>query len=371
MKVPLLDLSAQHVPLEGEIIQAMTRVLKSQHFILGPEVERFEASMAARLGVTHAYGLSSGTDALVIALMAADIGPGDEVITSTYSFFATGGAVARVGARPVFVDIEPASFQIDPRLVEAVITPRTKAIIPVHLFGLTADMESIAAIARAHKLVVIEDAAQAIDVTLPGGRVAGTVGDMGCYSFFPSKNLGALGDAGLVVTSDSALGAKLKALRAHGAAVKYHHDLVGGNFRIDALQAAVLSVKLKHLDAWTAQRRANAKRYRERAVNLPCVTRGDVVLPTNDPRHSYNQFVVRVQKRDALRAHLSSREIQTEVYYPVPFHLQKCFAQLGYKRGDLLLAELAAQESLAIPVSPGLTEAQIDYVVDSLAAFYA
>lgn len=379
MKVPLLDLSAQHDPLEAELLEAMGRVLRSQHFILGPEVATLEHTMAARLGVAHAFGVSSGTDALVIALMAEGIGRGDEVITSTYSFFATGGAIVRVGAKPVFVDIEPTSsalaFQIDAQQVAKAITPRTKAIIPVHLFGLTADMEAIGTIAREHRLAVIEDAAQCIDVRLPAragqpGRWAGSVGDYGCYSFFPSKNLGALGDAGLVVTQDAARGAKLKALRAHGAVVKYHHDYVGGNFRLDAMQAAVLNVKAKHLDAWTSQRRAHATHYHAAFAERGCVKRGDVVLPPNDPRHSYNQFVICAKKRDALKAHLDKQEIQTEIYYPVPFHLQKCFAELGYHQGDLPVAEQAARESLAIPVAPGTTAAQLDFVVESIDSYY-
>lgn len=373
MKVPLLDLSAQHAPLEQELVDAMTRVLRSQHFILGPEVEQLEKSMAERLGVAYAVGVSSGTDALVISLMAAGIGAGDEVVTSTYSFFATGGAIARVGARPVFVDIEPATLNLDVRRLDKAITSKTKAIIPVHLFGLTADMEAVSAVARERRLLVIEDAAQAIDVRLPGaqGKWAGTVGDYGCYSFFPSKNLGALGDGGLVVTNDATTATRLKAMRAHGAAVKYHHDMIGGNFRIDALQAAVLNVKLRHLDEWTAQRRVNARRYREKLAGRPFIVRGDVVLSPDDPRHSYNQFIVRAKRRDELRAHLGKNDVGSEVYYPVPFHLQRCFADLGYERGDFPVAEAAAADSLAIPVAPGTTPEQIDFVVDTLAAFYA
>jgi dTDP-4-amino-4,6-dideoxygalactose transaminase len=373
VKVQLLDLSAQHNPLEGEIIDAISRVVKSQHFILGPEVEKLEKTMAERLGVAHAFGVSSGTDALVIALMAEGVGAGDEVITSTYSFFATGGAIARVGAKAVFVDVEENGFQIDVGQVQKAITPKTRAIIPVHLFGLTADMAALLALpaVREQRICIIEDAAQAIDVKLPNGKWAGTVGDYGCYSFFPSKNLGAMGDAGLVVTNDPARAKQLKAFRAHGAAVKYFHDFVGGNFRIDAMQAAVLNVKAKHLDAWTAQRRENAAHYHQAFASRASVKRGDVVLPPNDPRHSYNQFVIHAQKRDALKAHLQGKEIQTEVYYPVPFHMQKCFASLGYKQGDLPRAEKAAHEALAIPVSPGLTREQLDFVVDTVDAFYA
>lgn len=373
MKVQLLDLSAQHNPIEGEIIDAITRVVKSQHFILGPEVEKLEKTMAERLGVAHAFGVSSGTDALVIALMAEGIGAGDEVITSTYSFFATGGAIARVGATPVFVDVEENSFQLDITQVARKISTKTRAVIPVHLFGLTADMKALQAIAavRERRICIIEDGAQAVDVRLPEGKWAGTVGDYGCYSFFPSKNLGAMGDAGLVVTNDAQRAAKLKAMRAHGAAVKYFHDFIGGNFRIDAMQAAVINVKAKHLDAWTAQRRANAAHYHQAFGSRASVKNGSVALPPNDPRHSYNQFVIRAQKRDALKAHLQSKEVQTEVYYPVPFHMQKCFANLGYKQGDLPRAEKAANEALAIPVSPGLTREQLDYVVDTIEAFYA
>jgi dTDP-4-amino-4,6-dideoxygalactose transaminase len=347
----------------------MGRVLRTQQFILGPEVERLEKRMAERLGVAHAFGVTSGTDALLIALMAAGIGPGDEVITSTYSFFATGGTVARVGATPVFVDIA-ADFQLDVRQAAQKVGPKTKAIIPVHLFGLTADMDAVMGLARERNLVVIEDGAQAIDVLLPGGKVAGSVGDYGCYSFFPSKNLGAFGDAGLVVTNDPARAATLKAMRVHGAAVKYFHDMIGGNFRIDAMQAAILNVKERHLDGWTAQRRKNAAHYHAVLSTMACVQRGDVVLPTNDPRHSYNQFVIRAQRRDELKKHLASLDVQTEVYYPVPFHLQKCFAHLGYEKGALPRAEAAANEALAIPVAPGLATEQLDFVASSLDAFY-
>jgi dTDP-4-amino-4,6-dideoxygalactose transaminase len=369
-RVPLLDLQAQHAAIRDEVLAAVERVFASQRFILGPEVEELERRVAEHCGVAHAVGVSSGTDALLVALMAEGIGPGDEVITTPYSFFATAGVVERVGARPVFVDVEPATLNLDPSRLAAAVSERTRAIMPVHLYGQMAEMGPILDIARRHGLPVIEDAAQAIGAE-EGGRRAGSFGRYGAFSFFPSKNLGAAGDAGMVVTDDAELAARLRVLRVHGAEPKYYHRLVGGNFRLDALQAAVLNVKLRHLDDWTAGRRANAATYRRlfRDAGL-VVAPGDdrpdgVVLPTERPgvRHVYNQFVVRTRRRDELRAHLQENGVGCEVYYPVPFHLQECFAHLGYSRGDFPAAECAATHTLALPIYPELSEEQMARVV--------
>jgi dTDP-4-amino-4,6-dideoxygalactose transaminase len=365
MNVPLLDLHAQYRPLRDDLLAAIARVCDSQHFILGPEVEALEEALARELGVRHAVGVSSGTDALLVALMALDIGRGDEVITTAYSFFATGGCVARLGATPVFVDIDPDTFAIDPAAVEAALTPRTRAIIPVHLFGLCADMDPLQALARRAGLAVIEDACQAITATYRG-RQAGTMGDFGCFSFFPSKNLGAFGDAGLVTTNDDRLAARVRLLRGHGAQPKYHHALIGGNFRLDALQAAVLRVKLPHLGRWSDGRRTNAERYDAlfAELGLPGLFR----LPARpaDRRHIFNQYVIRVPQRDQVRAALSARGIGTEIYYPVPLHLQACFADLGGKPGDCPAAEAAARDSLALPIYGELTPDQQSAVVATL-----
>jgi dTDP-4-amino-4,6-dideoxygalactose transaminase len=328
--VPLLDLRAQYAPIRDEILAAITSVCDSQRFIGGPEVEALERELAATLHVTAAVGVSSGTDALLAALMALNIGAGDEVITTTYSFFATAGTIWRVGARPVLVDIDPVTYNIDPAGVAAAVTPRTRAILPVHLYGQSADMDPILEVAGRHGLAVVEDAAQAIGATYKG-RPVGGIGTIGCFSFFPSKNLGAFGDGGLMTTLDEALASRLRQMRNHGAEPKYFHKFVGGNFRLDALQAAVLRVKAKHLASWTEARRANAARYQAlfREAGL-----GDVVgLPTEVPgcRHIYNQFIVRVPDRDRLRAYLESRRVGVEIYYPVPFHLQECFASLGHR----------------------------------------
>jgi dTDP-4-amino-4,6-dideoxygalactose transaminase len=370
MAVPLLDLQAQYAPLREKILAAIARVADDQRFILGPEVEALERELASLIGVRHAIGVSSGTDALIVAMMALGIGPGDEVVTPTYSFFATAGCVSRLGAAPAFVDIDPVTFNLDPAAVERAITPRTRAIVPVHLFGLCADMDPILAIARQHGVAVIEDAAQAIGARFRGRR-AGAMGRIGCFSFFPSKNLGAFGDGGLVTTDDDALAARMRLLRTHGAEQKYFHKVVGGNFRLDAIQAAVLRVKLPHLSEWTEARRRNADRYRVlfRQAGLD----GVVTLPVEpDGRsHIYNQFVIRAPRRDQLRAHLMSAQIGTEIYYPVPFHLQACFASLGRRRGDFPESERAADETVALPIYGELTEAQQRYVVESLAAFYA
>jgi dTDP-4-amino-4,6-dideoxygalactose transaminase len=367
--VPLLDLKAQYDPLRRELIDAVTRVCDSQRFIHGPEVEGLERELEAYLGVQHAIGVSSGTDALLAALTAAGVGHGDEVITPTYSFFATAGCVARLGARPVLVDIDPATFNLDTAAAVAAITPRTRAIVPVHLFGQSADMMPLTNAAAQHGVTIIEDAAQAIGARYHDHAV-GTLGAIGCFSFFPSKNLGAFGDAGFVSTNDDRLGRQLRLLRNHGMDPKYYHHLIGGNFRLDAIQAAVLRVKLPHLDAWTAGRQRNAQRYR--ALFEDAKLTGTVRLPVEAPdrTHIYNQFVVRARERDRLKAHLDAAGIGTEVYYPVPFHLQQCFASLGYKAGAFPHAELAANESLALPIYPELTEAQQATVVDEIRRFY-
>jgi dTDP-4-amino-4,6-dideoxygalactose transaminase len=367
MRVPLLDLTAQFQPIRDEVLAAVTRVCDSQYFILGPEVDALERELAAMLEVKHAVGVSSGTDALLVAMMALGIGPGDEVITPTYSFFATAGCVARLGARPVFVDVEPDTLNIDPAAARAAVTPRTKAIVPVHLYGQAADMDPLLALAAERRLAVIEDAAQAIGARYKGRQV-GALGEVGCFSFFPSKNLGAFGDAGLVTTNDDATATRIRLLRGHGMHPKYYHQLVGGNFRIDALQAAVLRVKAPHLAAWTEARRRNADRYRalfaEAAlpqVELP-VARPDVL-------HIYNQFVVRVPDRDGLRAHLTRADIGTEVYYPVPFHRQECFQAFVTPGAAFPVSDEAAATSLALPIYGELTEAQQRHVVSSIAEY--
>ena len=366
--VPLLDLHAQYAPLRQALLDAVTRVCDSQRFIGGPEVEGLERELCDTLGYSHAIGLSSGTDAVLAALMALDIGPGDEVITPTYSFFATAGCVARVGATPVLVDSEPGTFNIDTAAAIAAITPRTKAIIPVHLFGQAAEMAPLVEAAERRGIAVIEDAAQAIGCTYHGAPV-GTIGAIGCFSFFPSKNLGAFGDAGFVTANDATLARKLRLIRTHGMEPKYHHHLIGANFRIDAIQAAVLRVKLPRLAQWSDGRRANARRYRALFADARV---SEVVLPAEAPNrtHIYNQFVIRVPDRDRLRAHLDASGIGTEVYYPVPFHLQKCFADLGYKKGAFPVAEAAAADSLALPIYPELTEAQQAAVVSGIRTFY-
>jgi dTDP-4-amino-4,6-dideoxygalactose transaminase len=364
--VPLLDLKAQYLTIRAEIHAAMDRVIESQHFILGPEVEALEREVAAYSQCQYGIGVSSGTDALLVALMAIDLQPGDEVITTPYTFFATAGCIARLGGRSIFVDIDPLTYNIDPAGIEAVITPRTKAIMPVHLYGQMADMDPLMEIARRHNLIVIEDAAQAIGAEYKGQR-AGSIGHLGCLSFFPSKNLGGFGDGGMVTTNDPDLADKVKLLRGHGARPKYHHKLVGGNFRLDALQAAVLRVKLKYLDEWTATRQRNATCYRQLFTEAGIV----VGLPhdVGYGRHIYNQFVIRSDRRDALITHLKMHEIGTEVYYPVPMHLQECFADLCYGQGDFLASECAAAETLALPIYPELSDQMIRTVVDRIARF--
>jgi dTDP-4-amino-4,6-dideoxygalactose transaminase len=369
-RVPLLDLSAQNGPLREEVLTAIARVVDTDRFIGGPELDALEQELARTIGARHAIGVSSGTDALLVAMMAIGIGPGDEVITPTFSFFATAGCVSRLGATPKLVDIDPVTFNVNVHAVERAITPRTRAMIPVHLFGLCADMDPLIDLARRRNIAVIEDAAQAIGSKY-GDRQAGTMGAFGCFSFFPSKNLGAFGDAGLVTTNDDDLAVRVRMLRNHGAEPKYYHKLIGGNFRLDALQAAVLRVKLPHLSAWTEFRRRNAARYDAmfRGAKLD-----DVLTLPYEPAnryHIFNQYVIRAPKRDALRAHLDAAGIGTEVYYPVPFHLQECFVSLGYRRGEFPEAESAADEVLAIPIYGELTDDQQAHVVDRIAAFYA
>src|SRR3954469_283550 len=365
MPVPLLDLEAQYRPLRDAILAAITRVCDSQRFIMGPEVDALERELAAQLGVRHAISVSSGTDALLLALMTLGIGRGDEVVTTTYSFFATAGCVSRVGAKPVLVDIDPLTFNIDPAQAVAAITPRTKAIMPVHLYGLAAELDPLMAAADRAGIAVIEDAAQAIGATYKS-RPLGGIGALGCFSFFPSKNLGAFGDAGLLTTKDDGLAKQARLLRTHGMEPRYYHHIVGANFRMDALQAAILRVKAPHLAGWTAKRRANATRYRMLFRDAGLLDR--VTLPNEPPDrwHIFNQFVVRVADRDGLKAHLDARGIGTEVYYPVPFHLQPCFANLGHRRGDFPRAERAAAESLALPIYGELAAAQQETVVSAI-----
>ena len=368
--VPLLDLKAQYAALRDEIRPAVDRVLESQQCINGPEVAQLEKDVARYCQTRHCVGVSSGTDAILLSLMALDVGAGDEVVTTPYTFFATAGCVARAGAKPVFVDVDPVTFNIDPDRIEAAITPRTKAIMPVHLFGQCADMDPILAVAKRHNLPVIEDAAQAIGSEYKGKR-AGSMGTVGCFSFFPSKNLGAVGDAGAVTTNDDALARRLVKLRGHGAEVKYFHDEVGGNFRLDTIHAAVLSVKLRYLDQWTAARQANAAYY-TRAIEADPVLRAVISPPpVVGSRHIFNQYVVRTRDRDGLKDFLKVRQVGTEVYYPVPMHLQQCFADLGHRKGDFPHSEDAAQTTLALPIYPELSEAQKGHVVDALAAFAA
>ncbi len=385
--VPLLDLKAQYAQIRAAVMPVIEEVCESQYFILGKHVTAFEADAARYCGAQHGIGVSSGTDALLLALMALDIGPGDEVITSPFTFFATGGTIARAGARPLYCDIDPVSFNLSPAAVEAFIDAHTRvrggvlvnrvtggrirAIMPVHLYGQSADMDPLLRLARAHGLAIIEDAAQAIGTEYHGRRV-GSIGDVGCFSFFPSKNLGAFGDAGLCTANDPELAERLKVLRVHGGKPKYYHALIGGNFRIDELQAAVLEVKLKFLDGWTEGRQRNARFYDAAFAAVPGLgahLRTPRALP--GMRHIFNQYVVRVARRDELRQFLAENGVGTEIYYPVPLHLQECFGYLGYRVGDLPHSELAARETLALPVYAELTEAQLRYVVDTIARFYA
>lgn len=369
--VPLIDMGRQYAALEHELTAAVVRVCASGRFVLGPDCLELEKSLANYCQAKHAIACASGSDALLLALMACGIGPGDEVLVPSYTFFATASAVARLGAKPVFVDIEPATFHLDVRRLQASITTATKAIIPVHLYGQCAEMPAVIEIARQFKLAVIEDAAQAIGAEL-GGRRAGTMGDIGCFSFYPTKNLGGFGDGGLMTANRDDLAERLRLLRVHGMQPRYYHHVLGINSRLDSIQAAVLNVKLPHLDRWTAQRQACARRYTrlfadhglDRLLGLPA--------EAADRRHVWNQYIVRVSdgKRDALRAHLAQRQIGTEIYYPVPLHLQTCFAYLGYAQGSLPETERAAAETLALPLFAELTEAEQEQVVREVAGFF-
>ncbi len=384
LTVPLLDLKPQYQALKTEIEAAIARVCASQAFILGPAVTELEQRVAEYSGARFGIGMSSGTDALLVALMALDIASGDEVVTSPYTFFATGGTIARVGARPVFVDIEPDTFNIAPAAVQRFVETqcemregrlvnrrsggRVRALMPVHLYGQAADMDPLLALAERFGLRVIEDAAQAIGTEYPPGRRVGALGAIGCLSFFPTKNLGAFGDAGMCTTNDPVLAERLRILRVHGGKPKYYHAVIGGNFRIDELQAAVLNVKLSHLDSWTRRRQENAAFYDAafRTARVP-----QLMIPVARPgyRHIYNQYVIRVPHRDRLRQHLSACGVGTEIYYPVPLHVQDCFAYLGYRAGDLPESERAARETLALPIYPELSREQLEHVVNCVVEF--
>jgi len=379
--VPLLDLKAQYASIADDVRRAVNDVIESQYFILGPTVSRFEEQVAAHLDVKHAIGCASGSDAILLALLALGIGPGDEVICPSYTFFATGGYIERAGAKPVFAEIDPVTYNIDPDSVREVAgrCKRLKAIMPVHLFGQCADMDALLALGKELGVPVIEDAAQAIGARDAQGSQAGTRGVIGCFSFFPSKNLGAYGDGGMVTTNDDDLAKRLRILRVHGGEPKYYHSVVGVNSRLDAIQAAVLSVKLPHLDKWSDGRRSNAAYYDKRFAaagattsdlgmrddNLPLVTPAPAVEPA---LHIYNQYCIGVPAamRDGLRQHLGERNIGTEIYYPVPLHLQECFASLGYSTGDLPVSEAVAGQSIALPIYPELTEQQLDHVATSV-----
>jgi len=369
MNIPLLDLKSQFKPLRAEILEAIETVCDEQGFVLGPRVVTFEEALAKYIGARYAISCASGSDALLLSLMALGVKAGDEVITVPFTFFATAGAVSRLGAKPVFVDIERDTFNLDPGQLERAITPRTKAIIPVHLFGQCADMAAINRIAAAKRIPVIEDACQAIGAAQNGAR-AGVLGTTGCFSFFPSKNLGGFGDGGLITTNDQALADSLSMLRVHGSRVRYLHEAIGINSRLDALQAAVLHIKLKYLDQWAEGRRRNAARYEElfkRArlldhVTIPSTHQGNF--------HVYNQYTIRVSRRDDLRASLKEKGIGTEIYYPLPMHLQNCYKDLGYKKGSFPVSEQAAEQVLSLPIYAELSDEQLSYVVDSIAEFY-
>jgi dTDP-4-amino-4,6-dideoxygalactose transaminase len=364
MTVPLLDLKAQYADIRKDVDDAVRRVMESQHFIGGPEVKALEEEVARYSQCAHGIGCASGTDALLLALRALNVGPGDEVITTAYSFFASAGTISNAGATPVFVDIDPRTYNMDPHRLEAAVTTRTKAVIAVDLYGQCCDLAAVRNVCEKHKIFLIEDAAQAIGSEWEGGR-AGKTADLGCFSFFPSKNLGGAGDGGMVVAQDDALADRVRLLREHGSRPKYYHSLVGTNSRLDALQAAILRVKLQHLDRWSEARARNAALYNK------LFDGARLGRPYHDPRtrHIYNQYVIRVERRDALRDYLKERGIGTEIYYPVPLHLQKCFAPLGYKTGDMPNSEAAANETLALPIYPELTEDQIRFVATSVRDF--
>lgn len=364
MQVPLLDLKAQYATIKTEVLKGIGEVLDSQRCIGGPKIEELEKSIAQVSDCKYAVGVSSGTDAILSSLMSLDIGAGDEVITTPFTFFATAGCIARSGARPVFVDIDPRTYNIAPSLVEAAITDKTKAIVPVHLFGQMADMDAIMSIAERHNLAVIEDAAQSI-TSVYKGKKAGSIGTAGCFSFFPSKNLGGIGDGGMVVTNDEKLYKRLVVMRNHGQTSQYHHQYIGGNFRLDPIQAVALSVKLDHLDAWSQARRENAEYYNRRFAGT--VVQTPFISP--DCVSIYNQYVIRLPRRDEVVAHLRQKDVGCAIYYPVPLHLQPCFEYLGYKEGDICHAENAAKEVMAVPVYPELTDEMKDFVVETILIF--
>jgi dTDP-4-amino-4,6-dideoxygalactose transaminase len=368
--LPFLDLKAQFASIRSEILEAVTRTLESQQFILGPEVEALEREVSELTGCAHAIGCASGSDALILALLALEIGPGDEVITTPFTFFASAGSIARVGAKPVFVDIDPQTFNIDSQAIKRTLSPRTKAIMPVHLFGLSADMNAIREMAAESGVPIIEDAAQAIGARYEN-RAVGSLGLMGCFSFFPTKNLGGAGDGGMITTNDAKLANNLRVMRVHGARTKYEYEMLGVNSRLDALQAAILRVKLRHLDGWAAARGRNAQRYRElfREFGVETIA----TAPSSPPNsyHVYNQFTIRCKNRDALREHLADCGISTEVYYPKPLHLQRAFAYLGHTRGDFPISEATSLEVLSLPIYPELAEEQQRSVVAAIADFGA
>ena len=369
MKVPLLDLKAQYKSIKEDIDSRVAEVFESQYFINGPQVKECETAIADYCNTKFATGVSSGTDALLLSLMVAGIGLGDEVITTDYSFFATAGCVSRTGARPVLVDIDPVTYNINSSKIEEKITSKTKAIIPVHLYGQAADMDPILEIAEKHNLIIIEDGAQAIGAEYKGKR-AGSIGHFGCFSFFPSKNLGTVGDGGMVVTNDPELDEKLKIFRNHGSQPKYYHKFIGGNFRLDTLHAAVVLAKLPHLDSWSDARKNNADYYRKLFNESGSIGNGVINLPEEvESRHIYNQFIIRVERRDELRDYLVANGIGCEVYYPVPFHKQECFADLGYHTEDFPESSKAADETLALPIYPELSHEQMDYVVETIGSF--
>ncbi len=364
MQVPLLDLKAQYATIKNEVLATVSEVLESQRCIGGPKVAELEEKIAALSDCLYAVGASSGTDAILNSLMSLDVGPGDEVITTPFTFFATAGCIVRTGAKPVFVDIDPRTFNINPELIESSVTEKTKAIMPIHLFGQMAEMDSIMDIANKYNFVVIEDAAQSITGTYKG-RKAGSIGTVGCFSFYPSKNLGGAGDGGMVVTNNEELYNRLQIMRSHGANPTYYHKYIGGNFRLDAMQAAVLLVKLPRLDEWSKERRRNAAFYDEKFADT--VVKTPYISP--DCLSIYNQYVIRVPKRDQLFDYLRERGIGCEIYYPLPMHLQECFKYLGYKKGDFPEAEKAAMEVLAIPIYPELTDKMKDYVAETIVSF--
>jgi len=370
VNVPLLDLVAQYQAIKDEVLPALQAVIESQQFIMGPAIAQLEARLAELSHARHGIGCASGTDALLLPLKALKLRPGDEVITTPYTFFATAGAIHNAGGRPVFVDVDPETLNIDPAAVEAAITPRTRAMIPVHLFGQMAEMERLLKLAKPRGLAIIEDACQAIGArrSIDGvWRMAGELGWAAAYSFFPSKNLGAWGDGGMIVTSDDAAADRLRRLRLHGGAKQYHHDEVGTNSRLDSVQAAVLLAKLPHLAAWSAKRREHAAYYTRELAGLAAV-RAPTVAAGNE--HIFHQYTLRVDRRDALQAHLKAKGIGSSIYYPVPLHRQPCFGDLGYAAGSMPRSEQAAKEVLSLPIFPELTRAQIDYVIAAIHEFY-